>query len=397
MRYSCRIDVAQTATTMISTLITEQRVVQIAHGLCSIASPRPHEGRVAEWLADELERAGVDVTLQHVLPDRPNVIARVPGGSAPPLMLNGHIDASVHPGPWRRDANQPWVEDGRMFGGGITDMKGGVAAMAAAVEAAARIELPGDLVFHAVMCHDTNALGAKFALADGQPWSGYGICGEPTDLRIQTAHGGAVKFRAEIVGRTAHISRVEEGIDALQAAVAAVEQLRDVQLTHHPEPRLAGLPRALIGRVEAGEAPGAVAEHASILGDVRTVPGMTPRTVCADVEAALAAACPDGVRFTVRPLECQRPLLASERGPLIDALERAHEQVHGARPERVSGLPTTAFVTDAADMAAFGIESVVYGPCDWHYAPNENVAVADLLAAARAYLATRLLLDADEA
>ena len=276
-------------------------------------------------------------------------------------------------------------------------MKGGVAAMAATVEAAVKTELPGDLVLHAVMCHDTNGLGTKFALADGQPWSGYGICGEPTDLRIQTAHGGAVKFRAELRGRTAHISRVEEGADALRAAVAALGELHGLSLCFEEEPRLAGLPRALIGQLEAGDAPGAVASRATIHGDVRTVPGMTPQSVCSDVEAALSAACPEGVGYSVRPLEHQRPFLGAEDGPLIDALSRAHEHVHGAPPAHVSGLPTTAFVTDAADMAAFGITSVVYGPCDWHYIPDESVPVADLVAAARTYLATRLLLGADAA
>ena len=91
-------------------LITEHRVIELATGLCSIASPRPHEGRIADWLAGELERAGAQVLVQQVLPDRPNVLARVPGGPGPPLVLNGHIDASVHPRGWTHEPTEPWIE-----------------------------------------------------------------------------------------------------------------------------------------------------------------------------------------------------------------------------------------------------------------------------------------------
>ena len=118
--------------------IDTRRVVEIARALCSVSSDDPRaEGPRAEIIADALERAGVDVHIADVVEGRPNVIARVKGdGRRAPLVLQGHIDAGIYPSGWTHDPHDPWEDGGRMYGGGITDMLGAVAAMVAAVEAA---------------------------------------------------------------------------------------------------------------------------------------------------------------------------------------------------------------------------------------------------------------------
>ena len=162
--------------------IDTRRVVEIARALCSVSSDDPRaEGPRAEIIADALERAGADVHVADVVEGRPNVIARVKGeGRRAPLVLQGHIDAGVYASGWTRSADRPWESGGRLYGGGITDMLGGVAAMAAAVEAAARFgPLPGDLVLHATMYHDGIGLGAKYALVTEDPPKVTGSAGSP--------------------------------------------------------------------------------------------------------------------------------------------------------------------------------------------------------------------------
>ena len=158
-------------------------------------------------------------------------------------------------------------EDNRLYGGGVADMLGAVAAMVAAVEAAPAMGgLPGDLLLHATMHHDGTGLGAKYALLTEGPSDGYGICGEPSDLTIHTANGGAFKFEILLTGTPAHVSRMESAIDTLGPAVDVYEALRDHEFEHEPEPRLPDLPRLLIGQLQAGTGPAAVADATAIRG-----------------------------------------------------------------------------------------------------------------------------------
>ena len=110
------------------------------------------------------------------------------------------------------------------------------------------------------------------------------------------------------------------------------------------------------------------------------------------LEQVISDACPADVGWTLEFTAVQRAFIGSDSGELVDALSAAHLAVLGTATEVGTRLPGEAFVTDAADMAAFGIETVVYGPCDWQYAPDESVEIEELVAAARVYLETALRL-----
>lgn len=371
--------------------IEPARVEAFARALCAV---RPHPGEEEERarvLETMLAGSGVEVELDWVMPERPNLIARVRGrGDGPGLLLNGHLDAAFHPR-WSRDPHEPWVAGGRLHGAAVTDMLGGVAAMAAAVEAVAQLgPPPGDVVLLASMYHDTIGLGVKYALASEHDFPRYGICGEPSSMRIHTANGGAVKFRVRLEGRMAHVSRRAVGVDALAAAVDVCTALRGLEPVHEPDPRLPDLPMVHVGRLVSGLAGAVIADDAVIEGDIRTVPSMTRASVRADLERVVAAACPPDVRRTVELTAVQRAFLGPEHGPLLDALGSAHEAVVGTPVERSAALPVQAFVTDTADMQALGVESVIYGPADWDFVPDESVPVDELAAAARVYALTAL-------
>jgi acetylornithine deacetylase/succinyl-diaminopimelate desuccinylase-like protein len=374
--------------------ISTDRVVEIATRIIATPQPDGAEGQVAELIAGLLDQPRIEVDLEPVVAGRPNVVARVRGGGqGPSLLLTAHMDCGVAPSGWRHDPSDAWIVDGKLFGGGLTDMHGGLAAMVAAVEAAARIEpLPGDLVLLAVMHHDTIGLGAKYAFASRGGWPRYGICGEPSSLQIHTGNGGAVKFEIAITGKLAHISRHEEGVDTLPVALEIYRGLRELRFTFEPHPRLPDLPRFLVGELHAGSAPGSVADRAVIRGDVRTVPSMTVESVRADLRRAIERGTRPGITTQLRTLGVQIPFIGATEGPLVDALRAAHRQVRREEAVVTSALPGQSFVADASDMAAHGIETVVYGPCDWHYAPNEWVATEELGDAARIYLTAALRL-----
>ena len=374
--------------------ISPDRVTEIARALCDVRLPEGREGPRAEVAAAFLAHRRIEVLLDPVLPGRPNLIARVRGrGTGPSVLLNGHLDAGWAPKGWAQDPFTPRVHGGRLYAAGVSDMLGGVASMIATVEAVARLApLPGDVVLLANMHHDSNGVGTKYALAHADDWPRYGINGEPTSLTLMTAHGGCIKFEVAFTGKPAHVSRKERGADALTAAVNAHVGLRDMRFTHTPHLALPGHPKFLMGALLAGDAPGSMAEEAVLRGDLRTVPGMTWASVRADLEGVLRHACPPGVTARIQCLVRQQPFIGPTGGALIDALRTAHRLVRQEELRTNVDQGCQAFVTDAVDMQAAGIESVVYGPAEWHYAPDEFIDVAEMADAARVYLAAAILL-----
>lgn len=367
--------------------ISRERVVEIARAICRVTQPEGREGPRAEVVAGFLEHPRIELLVDPVLPGRPNVIARVRGtGSGPALLLNGHLDAGYAPN-WSHDPHDPWIAGNRLHGAGISDMLGGLASMIATIGAAAQLDaLPGDLVLLANMHHDSNGLGTKYALAGGDVWPRFGVNGEPTSLTLMTAHGGCIKFELAFTGRTAHVSRMEHGADALAAAVDAHVGLRSLRFTHDPHPLLPGLPKCVVGVLQAGVAAANVADAAVLRGDLRTVPGMTWASVRTDLEALVERTCLRGVTPKIGCLVRQRPFTGPTSGPLIEALAVAHRLVRHEDLRVNVDRGAQAFVTDAVDMTAAGIESVVYGPAEWHYGPDAFIDIDEMVDAARVYL-----------
>jgi acetylornithine deacetylase/succinyl-diaminopimelate desuccinylase-like protein len=244
------------------------------------------------------------------------------------------------------------------------------------------------------MHHDGSGRGTKYALASEGPREGYAICGEPSGLAIHTANGGALKFEVLLSGRSAHISRAEEGIDTLPVAIEVYRGIAGHAFAHEPHPRLPDLPRLLIGQIAGGEAPAAVAGSTVIRGDLRIVPGMDRQGVRAEISSIVEEVRPPDVRARVRITTAHQPFIGVTEGPLVDAIAAAHQAVRGSAPRITNELPGQAFVTDAASLADAGLATVVYGASQWHFAPDEYVDLGELADSARVYLAVAATLGA---
>jgi acetylornithine deacetylase/succinyl-diaminopimelate desuccinylase-like protein len=184
------------------------------------------------------------------------------------------------------DPYTPLVRDGWLYGNGVTDMKGGLAAMVAAGAGILKsgISLAGDLVVAAVMHHDTTGVGTKFLLQSLDAHCHHGIVGEPTDLALQLAHAWACQFELTVGGRTAHVSRREEGVDAIRGMMKLLDRISDATFTAARDPRVPYIPRVVVGHIAGGTAPGMTAERCSVRGDVRLAPGMSGTTILRDLE-----------------------------------------------------------------------------------------------------------------
>lgn len=151
----------------------------------------PGEAELAGYIAAWLERAGLEVQLDEVVPGRPNVVGIARGsGGGQTLLLNGHLDTVGVEG--MPQPHRPYLQNGRLYGRGAYDMKGGVAACMLAVAAARQHALRGDLIFTAVIDEEYAGLGtmavAQRYRADGA------IVAEPAELQLIVAHKGFVWF-----------------------------------------------------------------------------------------------------------------------------------------------------------------------------------------------------------
>jgi acetylornithine deacetylase/succinyl-diaminopimelate desuccinylase len=374
--------------------VDRNRLVATARALVASELPDGAEGQRAELVADLLNDPAIDVTLDPVLPGRPNVIARITGaGSGPGLLLNAHLDSAFVAGDrWQHPPREAWEAEGRLYGGGLSDMLAGLAAMVEAMRVlAASGPPPGDIVLLAAMHHDSNGVGTKYALANRDDWPSFAINGEPTGLGVITAHGGCIKFEVRFKGKSAHVSRIDEGHDALDAAIRFVVAVKASGFRHEAFAALPELPRFQIGSIHGGIDASTVPAVATVQGDLRTVPGMTWTGVRTDLLGAVSRTAPGGVTAEVRPVVLQRAFIGRREGPLLDALLAAHRLVRGYDAQIDADAAAQSFVTDAADLAHAGLHALVYGPATWRAEPNEFVDIGEMVDAAAIYAATAWL------
>ena len=152
---------------MLSTVELLQELIRF-----DTTNPPGDEGDCIGFVQRQLEEAGCETQIYASDPARPNLVSRLPGGDAPPLLLYGHVDVVTTAGQaWTHPPFEGRLEDGYVWGRGALDMKGGVAMLVQAFLRAKREEatLPGDLVL-VVLADEENGgdLGAKF-LVEEQP------------------------------------------------------------------------------------------------------------------------------------------------------------------------------------------------------------------------------------
>ena len=225
--------------------------------VCSIDSIWGKERELAEFLAEQLTAWNCDqVELVESRPDRPSVGARLKGtGGGPSLVLNGHLDIYELSEDWTRDPFAAALEDGKVYGAGIADMKAGTAAAAAAVRRIATSDqrLRGDVVFQGVSCHFEGGVGTRSLCAAGFVGDAAIDC-EPSSNTIGIAHRGAAYLKITTKGRQAHTTYKHLGVNAIETMEPILAGLRELEssLPYEPHPLLPGGPILNIGTISGG-------------------------------------------------------------------------------------------------------------------------------------------------
>ena len=360
-------------------MIDERRLVDLALRLVSTPSFTGSEQAAAELMRDELSALGLQVQWQQVEEGRANVLATWPGaGGGPTLMFNGHLDTSY-------SGREPWLQgipgfqpegferDGRIYGLGISNMKGALACYVEAVRALmdAGVRLRGDVQIAAVAgeiekTQEGDDQGAEFRgyAAGSRHLVGHGgaadmcVLGEPTENKVVLAHFGTIWLRLTTRGPFVHTA-----FSSGRLAENSIVRMRPVL-----EAVLGWLPR-WEGEMSYGEVRG-VANVGAIQGGFGWRVSRTPHATHLYVDLRVPPSVPmaDARR---KALEFARGLDGVEaevyvtapgaeiepEHPLVEALEEAHAEVFGEPPER----DVTRWFSDASVLSRYGIATVNYG------------------------------------
>jgi acetylornithine deacetylase len=391
-------------------MIDERRLVDLALRLVSTPSFTGSEDAAARLMRDELTSLGLQVQWQQVEDGRANALGTWQGtGGGPTLMFNGHLDTSY-------SGREPWLQgipgfqpqgferDGRLYGLGISNMKGAVACYVEAVRSLQEsgVRLRGDVLIAAVAgeiekTQQGDAQGAEYRgyAAGSRHLVTHGgvadmcVLGEPTENKLVLAHFGTIWMRLSTRGPFIHTAfsggRLEEN------SIVRMRAVLDRVLEWLPDWEEEMSYDGVRGVASVGALQGGFGWRVSrtphvtdLFLDLR-VPPSVPMSEARRKALEFARGL-DGVEAEIYVTAPGAEI--DEGHPLVGALEQAHEEVFGSRPER----DVTRWFSDASVLSRYGIATVNYGTSSGLPDANlgENLAIDGLVKTAEVYARTAM-------
>ncbi len=352
------------------------------------------EHRISAWLGSFFDSIGAEHERIEAAPGRHNIIARYDAGpSKPTVLLDAHQDTVPVVG--MSQPFDPQHRDGRIYGRGACDVKGGLAAMLFAFARLVK-ERPVDAANVVLSCscdEEANMTGVRHLLTYwSSPDSKSRLVGskpdacivaEPTELNVVVAHLGVVRFRVRTHGLACHASEPDRGKNAIYAMAPIIQSLeahaKNLSTSSNAHP-LCGRPTLSVGLINGGTAVNIVPAECVIEIDRRLVPGEDPSQVWEQLSRSLSQ---------FEDVQCDPPWLAAPslsdqyNSDLADRLV-ASVRSAGVVDCQPIGVP---YCTNASTIASSDLPSVVFGPgsiAQAHTA-NEYVDVDQLNVAADVY------------
>lgn len=332
---------------------------------------------MAEFICDYLDRPGVEtIRLLNEEQDKVNLVFWLGPGDAEPergLTLSGHMDTvPVEEWGWESDPFNLADRDGSYFGRGASDMKGFLALAMNAAMAVDPSRLPSPLVLLFTYDEELGTLGAHQFV---RSWRGRAlprsvIIGEPTSLRVVSAHKGHLKLRIDVHGKSAHSGYPHLGRNAIERAggvISALTRLR-MRLAGERPPHSQRFPQTPfatlnIGTIRGGVAVNVIPDRCEMEVGVRLLPGMKSEEFLEELRDMVARALAPG-EYQLEVLSDSPPMLLAEEAPI-------HHRLRELMGQR--SLESVSFASDAGWLQQMGLECVLFGPGSIEVAhrPNE--------------------------
>jgi acetylornithine deacetylase len=351
------------------------------------------EGAIAQAVAAELRRIGLDVELQEAAPGRPNVVGVLEGRArGRSMMFCGHVDTVGVDG--MTAPFDPVERNGRLYGRGAQDMKGGIAAMIDAARVLAESGLPsGRLVVAAVIDEEYASVGADALVTRLR--ADAAVVTEPTDLQIAIGHKGFAWTEIHTRGRAAHGSRPRDGRDAIVRMGRVLTSLEalDRMLQSAPPHPLLGTASLHASTIAGGRELSSYPDSCTLKFERRTLPGETDAVLSREIDTFLTQLRASDPEFdaAATPLFSRPAYELPADHELPQMLLEARREVLTSRSPHLFGpqpFVGMSFWTDAAVLGGAGVPSVLFGPGGAGlHSIEEYVNVEDVLVCREALVA----------
>ena len=392
----------------------QSKSIELLQKLVQIPSVQGKEAQVQEIVAKKLSEIGCEVNVweldgkqlkshpyfyssRETFEGSPNVVGILKGsGNGRSVVLNGHIDVVPEgdPNQWTYEPYSGKAVDGKLYGRGSTDMKGGNIALIIAMEAirSLGIQLKGDIIFQSVVEEESGGAGTLAAVLKGYT-ADAAIIPEPTNMKIFPKQQGSKWFRVIVKGRTAHGGTRYHGVSAIDKSMQVIEHIKELEKIRNDridEPLYKSIPIPIpinIGRIEGGDWPSSVPDVVKIEGRIGIAPNERIEDAQRELEDWLNTLPEKDEWFTDKPVEIEWfgarwvPGAIELDHPLMNSLTKYFKAVTGKHPE-VEAAP---WGTDGGLLTQVGnTPSVVFGPgiTSLAHFPDEHIEVVKILEAA---------------
>mgnify|MGYP000474400409 CR=1 FL=1 len=323
------------------------------------------EERIAQFLEGKANSSGIEYRRMKVLPGRQNLVIRLkPSGKIKnKVMLTPHMDVV----PATPDAFIPKIKNGCLFGRGACDTKGSIASFFHAfLRLAKERNRPKntEIIFVGLVDEEFGQAGSR-TLAQKGPKANLAIAGEPTNLKVVSAHKGNLWIRLSTQGKAAHGSTPQYGRNAINGMSPILDTLTNEypKLLSDRKHPLLGSPTISVGKIRGGSQPNVVPDSCEIDIDRRTIPGETDESVKKEMKNLFRKLKIKSPEFSAtRSVPCP-PLDTDPSLPIVQSFLKASNR------RRTIGVP---YFTDASPISMGGTPALVYGPGNIAQAHSKN-------------------------
>lgn len=384
--------------------VDAEEVVRLTQKLVQIESyyPGPGEARVVDFLEPYLRQRGFKTTVQDVAPGRPNLIADL-GSGAGGLILEGHTDV-VHHGSldqWQIPPYEARIVEGKLYGRGSCDMKGGLAAAIVAAQAVKKVlGEPSKTLRLCIPCDEEGLMiGIKAFVKAGyaEGFAGAIIC-EPEENQVCLWQKGAMRVWVRFQGKMAHGAMPYAGANPVPSASSFVVALGKLQteLQAQSQHQYLGLPWVTPTVFEASAGQGQfnlIPDKVRLGLDIRTNPGQDHRALEGRLREVLGASLDPGVSAELEVFE-NRPATETSRAAKVVAATEGALSLLGM-PVKYGGVPGATDGTFLSAWAGLPIVTIGPGGKTIPHQANEFIEVDELVASTRLYAAASVLMLSD--
>jgi succinyl-diaminopimelate desuccinylase len=373
--------------------IKKKELIDLTRRLIQIPTENPpgNEKKAVLFLKPLLAKMGFRVNIHLSPKGRYNIVAEKRWGKGGRrLIFNGHLDVvpAGNPSQWKYPPYQGKLVKGRIYGRGASDMKGGIASFIHTISMIDRSKTRfdrGSLSLHLVSDEESHGhQGMGFLAQKGLIKGDAVIVGEPTGLDLVIAQKGAIWFRVSTFGKSAHGSRPEQGINAIEKMMNLIARLNSIPLVK--EHSLLGKPTINIGTIQGGTKINVVPDRCEIEVDRRLLPDEKKEEVLGEIKEVIKSGqVRDPLfKYQIEEIDYAEPSETAPDEEIVRIGLEAGQEVRGERP-RVRGF--SGFTDGRFYVNQFHIPTLILGPggTDQSHTTDESVEVEALVQAARIY------------